>query len=230
MKTDKTIGLLLILGAVGVFIPYTILTFTFDYPDVLRHESGLLLVSFHSGGSPLIFTWLAFALLGIPLLIAYSMIGQKLETRLPYMRWVTSIGIISGVVQIVGLLRWVFVVPVLASDFINAGQPATRDTIVIIFKTIHQFGGVLLGEHLGQLFTVIWTVFVSMALLKSHIIPSWLAWMGYTASFIYFLAQTELLATVIPGFYVINQAGFIGSTLWLAWLLLTGFRFRSNIG
>lgn len=229
MKTDKTIGLLLILGAIGVFIPYTILTITFDYPNVLRQESGLLLARFHSGGSPLIFTWLAFALLGIPLLIAYSMIGQKLETRLPYMRWVTSIGIISGVVQIVGLLRWVFVVPVLASDFVNASEPATRETIVIVFKTIHQFGGVLLGEHLGQLFTVIWTVFVSMALLKSSIIPRWLAWLGYMASFIYFLAQTELLATVIPDFYVINQAGFIGSTLWLVWLVLTGFRFCTNI-
>jgi hypothetical protein len=229
MKTDKTIGLLLILGAIGVFIPYTVLTITFNYPDVLRQESGLLLTRFHNGGSPLIFTWLAFALLGIPLLIAYSMIGQKLENRLSYMRWVTSIGIISGVVQIIGLLRWVFVVPVLASEFVNTSQPATRDTIVIVFKTIHQFGGVLLGEHLGQLFTVIWTVFVSAALLKSRIIPGWLAWLGYTASFIYFLAQTELLATVIPDFYVVNQAGFIGSTLWLVWLLLTGFRFRGHI-
>ena len=33
-----------------------------------------------------------------------------------------------------------------------------RRAAIITFKAIHQFGGVLLGEHLGQLFTIAWTV------------------------------------------------------------------------
>jgi hypothetical protein len=49
--------------------------------------------------------------------------------------------------------------------------------------------------------------------------------MGFIASFIYFLAQAELLATVIAGFPVIDLAGFAGSTLWLLWLILTGVHF-----
>ena len=93
---------------------------------------------------------------------------------------------------------------------------------------IHQFGGVLLGEHLGQLFTIIWTVFISAALLKAKIIPKWLAWSGIIASSIYFLAQAELLATVIPGFPVIELAGFTGSTLWLLWILLLGVKFTTG--
>jgi hypothetical protein len=32
MKNERTIGLLLIAGAIGVFIPYTILSITFEYP------------------------------------------------------------------------------------------------------------------------------------------------------------------------------------------------------
>src|SRR5688572_8391653 len=99
MKTDKIIGLLLIAGTLGVFIPYTILTLTFNYPDVLRQESGKILAQFHAAGSPLIYTWLAFALLGLPLIIAYSMIGQKLQHEVPYSKWITTIGIISGIVQ-----------------------------------------------------------------------------------------------------------------------------------
>ena len=215
----------MILGAVGVFVPYTILTITFNYPDILRQESGTILTQFHQGGAALIFTWLAFALLGLPLLIAYSLIGQKLESKMPQMKWVTTIGIISGVVQIIGLLRWVFVVPVLATEFVNTVVPARQETIEVSFKLIHQFGGVLLGEHLGQLFTIIWTIFISFALLKVDIIPKWLAWWGFIASTIYFLAQAELLATVIPGFPVIDMAGFAGSTLWLLWLILVGAKF-----
>jgi hypothetical protein len=225
MKQGKTIGFLLILGAVGVFVPYTILTITFNYPNILREESGAILTQFHQGGGPLIFTWLAFALLGLPLLIAYSLIGQKLEVRMPHARWVTTLGIISGVVQIIGLLRWVFVVPVLATAFANTKNPSTQEAILISFKVIHQFGGVLLGEHLGQLFTVIWTVFIASALLKEFIMPRWIAWWGFAASLIYFLAQAELLATVIPTFPVIGFAGFLGSTLWLLWLVVVGIIF-----
>jgi len=225
MKIEKVIGYLLILGAVGVFIPYTILAITFNYPDILRLESGIVLTEFHDGGTSLILTWLAFALPGIPLLIAYSMIGQKLESKIWYSRWITAIGIISCIVQIIGLLRWVFVVPVLASEFVKTADPSTQESIKMTFRTVHQFGGVLLGEHLGQLLTVIWTIFVSSALLRISLIPIWLAWWGYVASFIYFLAQGELLATVIPDFPQISIAGFLGSSLWLLWLTLTGIKF-----
>lgn len=225
MSPEKKIGYLLILGALGVFVPYTILTITFNYPDILRQESSIILTQFHQGGAALIFSWLAFALLGLPLLIAYSLIGQKLESKMPQMKWVTTIGIVSGVVQIIGLLRWVFVVPVLATEFVNTASSARQEAIEISFKLIHQFGGVLLGEHLGQLFTIIWTVFISFALLKVNIISKWLAWWGFIASAIYFLAQAELLATVIPGFPVIDMAGFAGSTLWLLWIILVGVKF-----
>jgi hypothetical protein len=228
MTSGKGIGYLLIVGAIGVFLPYTILTITFNYPDILRQESGFILTEFHKGGTALIFTWLAFALLGLPLLVAYSLIGQNLESKIPNLRWVTTIGIISGVVQIIGLLRWVFVVPVLATEFVNTTNPTTQEAVKIAFRVIHQFGGVLLGEHLGQLFTVIWTTMISAALLKINIISKWLAWLGFTASFIYFLAQAELLATVIAGFPMIGVAGFLGSTLWLIWLILVGVKFIRN--
>jgi hypothetical protein len=233
MKQGKLAGYLLMLGAVGVLVPYTILTLTFNYPDILRAESGVILTEFHRGGTALIFTWLAFALLGLPLLVAYSLIGQKLETRMPQMKWVTTVGIISGVVQIIGLLRWVFVVPVFAREFVNTTSPSKQEAIEISFKVIHQFGGVLLGEHLGQLFTIVWTVFIAAALLKTGVIPKWLAWWGFIASFIYFFAQAELLATVIPAFPVIDWAGFIGSTSWLLWIILVGLKFiktgRNNV-
>jgi hypothetical protein len=222
MKQLKISGILLIVGALGVFIPYSILTIIFDYPGILREEPGIILTQFQAGGTKLIMTWLAFALLGLPLLPAYSMIGQHLETKIPFVRWVTTVGIISGIVQIVGLLRWVFVVPVLANDYVLAKNTSVLESIEIIFRVVHQFGGVLLGEHIGQLFTVIWTVFISFALVRQSVIASWLGWFGYLSSAIYFFAQAELLETVIKGFPVWNVAGFLGSTLWLLWLILVG--------
>jgi Domain of unknown function (DUF4386) len=225
MKKEKTIGWLLIAGAAGVFIPYTLLTIIFEYPDILREDTAIILTKFHEGGNKLIGTWFAFALLGLPLVPAYIRIGQKLENSSALVRTATTIGVIGLVVQMIGLLRWTFVVPVLANSFLYAPDEATKAAAIMSFKTIHQFGGVILGEHLGQLFTIIWTVLISISFTRIKLFPKWVSLLGFISSFIYLLAQAELFATVVPGFPVWDMAGFIGSTLWLIWLVIIGILF-----
>ncbi len=225
MKSEKKIGWLLIIGAIGVFIPYTILTMTFEYPDILRQDTGVILTKFHNGGNGLIFTWWAFAILGLPLLIAYIKIGQLFENKISFIKWATTLGIISGIVQIIGLLRWVFVVPVIASNYTKATDPIIKEIAINSFQTIHQFGGVLLGEHLGQLFTITWTIMISIAFIRFKTFPNWINVLGIASSVIYFFAQADLFATVIPGFPVWGIAGFAGSTLWLVWLIIVGVMF-----
>jgi hypothetical protein len=210
----------MMIGALGVLIPYTILTISFDYPNILRKDTGMILASFHAGGPSLILTWLAFAMLGMPLLLAYILIGKKINSSL--ISIATPIGIISGIAQIVGLLRWVFVVPVLAAQYVSSTDPQTRNAIGIAFEITNQFGGVLLGEYIGQLFTVIWTTLVSVSFLRLKFLPSWVSWLGIISSAIYATAAAELMATVIPEFPNWGPAGFVGSTLWIIWLFITG--------
>ncbi len=224
-QSFKTIGWLLIIGAVALLIPYTILTIIFDYPDILRYDTGTILTRFHEGGNSLIWTWFAFAITGIPLIPAFVLLGQQLESRVQIARVATTIGVISLIVQMVGLLRWTFVVPVLADIFVSANDEATKTAAVVTFKVIHQFGGVILGEHLGQLFTVAWTVMITIAFMRLKIVSTWVNVLGLISAVIYFLAQAELFATVMPGFPVWEMAGFIGSTLWLIWMIIVGFRF-----
>jgi Domain of unknown function (DUF4386) len=207
-----------------VLLPYIILTIQFEYPDILREETGAILSKFQAGGSSLIWTWWFFAILGLPLIPAYILIGKQLQNSTAAVRWATTIGVIGLITQMVGLLRWTFVVPILAKNYME-GNEATKEASKVGFQIIHQFGGVILGEHIGQIFTIIWTVVISYALTKTSLIPRWLGIMGYIASIIYLGAQTELFNTVIPSISVINIAGFLGSTLWIIWLLLIGIYF-----
>ena len=46
--------------------------------------------------------------------------------------------------------------------------------------------------------------------------------LGWAASAVYLLGQTELLETAIPGFPVIGWAGLAGSLLWLLWMVVMG--------
>ncbi len=224
-KPTKTIGILLLTGAIAVIIPYTLLTMIFDYPDILRQDTGTILTKFHEGGTGLTLTWFAFAITGLPLIPAYILIGKQLENRSPLVRVATTIGVIGLIVQVIGLLRWTFVVPVLADSYVHATDEATKAAAIMSFKTVHQFGGVLLGEHLGQLFTVTWTILMTIAFFSMKLFPKWINVLGLVGAVIYLMAQAELFSTVIPNIPVFEMAGFLGSTLWLIWLVIIGIRF-----
>lgn len=231
MRTEKIIGLLFIVGAIAVFVPYTILSVIFDYPGILREDAGTILTRFWEGGARLIWVWWAFAILGLPLLAAYVLLGQRLEGKVSYVRWATTLGVISGIAQIIGLLRWVFVVPVLANTYVASADSATREASKVVFLAIHQFGGVLLGEHIGQLFTIAWMVMMATAFKQIRLLPPWVSWFGYAAGAFYLPAQAELFATVMPGFPAWDWAGLIGSTLWLIWLVIVGVKMlKTGIG
>ena len=66
-------------------------------------------------------------------------------------------------------------------------------------------------------------------MLRSALFQPWQGWLGLVAALVYFLGQSELLATVIPGFPEVPVAGLIGSLLWLFWMIVLGvalLRFR----
>lgn len=220
----KLAGIFFIVGAALVNIPYTLLIMNFDYPDILRLPTAEILTRFQSGGNPLIYTWLAFAWVGLPMLFGTIMLKRILEKEGSlFLETATALGVIGFIVQVIGLLRWVFVVPVLARIFTDpAADTVTKAAVTAVFTAVHQYGGVILGEHLGQFLIILWMSMISGIIQRSAMFSKWVAWLGWVASAIYLLAQTELLATAIPSFPVIGWAGLTGSLLWLSWMIVMG--------
>lgn len=223
-KLRKLTGLFFIIGAILVNIPYTLLIMNFDYPDILRLPTEEILTRFHAGGNSLIYTWLAFAWVGLPMLFGVILLKRILEKEnSPFLETATTIGVIGFIVQVIGLLRWVFVVPVLARLFTDpTTDSATKAAIPVVFSAIHQYGGVILGEHMGQFLIIIWMGLISAIIYKSEMFSKWVAWLGWFASAVYILGQTELFATAIPDFPVVDWAGLYGSLLWLLWMIVVG--------
>jgi len=220
----KLTGIFFIVGAVLVNVPYTLLFVNFDYPDILRQPTAEILTKFHAEGDSLIYTWLAFAWVGLPILLGTVMLKRVLEKEAsPFLETATTLGVIGFVVQVIGLTRWVFVVPVLARLYTDpTSDPATQASISAVFVAIHQYGGVVLGEHIGQIFNIAWMSMISGIIYQSKMFSKWVAWLGWFASAVYLLAQTELFATAIPNFPVVSWAGLLGSLLWLVWMIIVG--------
>lgn len=236
-KIRRLAGGLFIAGAILVNIPYTALIVNFNYPDILREPAEKILVQFSAGGTGLVWTWLAFAWVGLPILIGILLIPQALEGEGSenrtdsWIRLAVFFGAAGVLAQIIGLLRWSFVVPSLARMYISPqAVDATREAVIVAFQALHQSAGVLMGEHLGQIFTILWMVCLSARFIQRETEPHWLGWAGFFASAIYLFAQGEIIATVIPGFPVWAEAGFIGSMLWLGWTIALGVFFIRSAG
>ena len=217
-EARRVTGLLFVVGAAAFAVAATVLSMTFDWPDILREPADVVLPAFVAGGSSLVWTWFAvawtYAILAVPILLLPAALGRRDD---PALRVATYLGATSVVLALIGFLRWVFVVPPLADSYV-AGDATTRTAVAAAWMAQHQYGGALLGEHLGQLLVIAWSVTVSVLILRTGVLPRWLAWLGLVVSALYLPNQGDILATAVPGFPVWDLAGLLGSTLWAVWV------------
>ena len=215
-------GWLLVVGAVAFAVAATVLSSTFDWPDILREPPEVVLPAFVAGGTSLVWTWFAtawtYAILLVPVLLLPAALGRRDD---PVLRAATFVGAASVLLALIGFLRWVFVVPALAEAYV-AGDPVTRAATAAAWTAQHQFGGALLGEHLGQLLAIGWSLTVSVLVLRTGMLARWVGWAGLVASVLYLFNQGDILATAVPGFPVFDLAGFVGSSLWALWVIALG--------
>src|SRR5688500_18196943 len=218
----RTTGALLIAGALAFAAAATVLSSTFDWPDILREPADMVLPAFVAGGTTLVWTWFAtawtYAILLVPILLLPAVLGRRGD---PALRAATYVGATSVLLSLVGFLRWVFVVPPLAHSYVT-GDATTRAAVDAAWTAQHQFGGALLGEHLGQLLVIGWSVTVSVIILRTRVLPRWLGVSGLVVSMIYLLNQGDILATALPDFPVWDLAGLLGSTGWGLWVAALG--------
>jgi hypothetical protein len=215
-------GGLFIVSALAFAAAATALAMMFNWPDVLREPAEAVLPAFTAGGPALIGAWFAaawtYGLLAIPILLLPAALGVQGN---PALKVATYAGAASVILSLIGFLRWVFVVPALASAY-AAGDEQTRSAVAAAWTAQHQFGGALLGEHLGQLLVIAWSATVSITILRSAVLPRWLGAAGLVTCSIYLLNQGDILATAVPGFPVWDLAGLIGSTGWGLWIAALG--------
>ena len=136
-------------------------------------------------------------------------------------RAIAAVGIAAATVQVVGLQRWVTLVPAISQDALD---PARRAAAEHRFELWHTVLGKAIGETLGYALTATFTVLVVVALRRS-VLPRWLAIVGYTAA--------ALIATgvVIPLVEAASLTNFAGYIIWCVWLLAVAvvlFRDRAS--
>ncbi|HEX5937894.1 MAG TPA: DUF4386 domain-containing protein [Actinomycetota bacterium] len=195
----------------------------FDYPDILRKPAAEILERFHAAGSSLILLWWAFMLSGLLLIPAVVLLGQAIGFT-GIVPLAVTVGVLAGLVQMLGLLRWVYLVPSLArvnaDPTVRSGQ---RDATIAVFAAMHRYLGLGMGEHLGYLLTGFWSVLTGIAILGSELMSAWLGWVGIGVGAGLIVGSAEFLGpNEEHGWPLAGAAIPILYVAWSIWLLAMG--------
>jgi hypothetical protein len=216
-------GVLLIAVPVLFNVFFFALQATFAYPDILRQPADDILRRFAAGGPALIATWYGFALVPALFLPAAVLLRRAFgPDASPWLALATPFAVVASVVQLLGLLRWPFLVPTLAATSLDPGaDAATRAATVAVFRAFHQYAGVAVGEHLGYLFTAAWTAVIAGAMLTAppaaSPFPRWPGGLGLAAAAGILVGLLEPAGLAVAG--AINALSYL---LWSLWLIATG--------
>jgi hypothetical protein len=225
MTLERITGLLLIVMPIAFNLCFVLLGRRFDYPNILRQPTGEILRRFQDGGTALKLIWHGFFLTAVAFVPLAILVGQVLaEDDLAVMPLATTFGVLAGVVQFLGLIRWPYLVPYLARTFLDpSSSEATRDAVAVVFQAFHRYAGVAVGEHLGYLFTGLWTLLVGVAMTQADLFPAWLGWPGIVLGLALIVGSIEFAGPFEEtGWRLAGMLVPIAYIVWSLWLVAAG--------
>ena len=212
-------GLLLIIVPIAFNATFFLLQRAFAYPDILRQPTEIVLRRFKEGGAPLRRLWYGFAFSAVLFTPVPVLVHQVFQQDAPWFLAVgTVIGVLAGVFQTLGLIRWPFLVPFLAEIYTDPKSTrAMRDSAAVTFQAFHRYAGVAIGEHLGYIFTSSWTILLCLAIAQTNVVNPLFGWLGI-------LPALGVLVGVFEetGFKAAGMINAISYILWSVWLIAFG--------
>lgn len=207
----RGVGVAAIGLAIGFNLPYGLLAANFDYPAILRAPAVHVLQRFAEGGAGLLFSWYGFmlsALLFSALAPGLTVTPRRLRRHPALTVGAAMCGGLAGLAQAIGLARWVFVVPGLA-------RTATDPSAQSAFDLLNAWGGVAIGEHIGQMLTALFVLQVAILQHEEGCLPASLA--GCATAGLLAVGTCDVLMagsenTLFADFTVV---GFLALTVWL---------------
>jgi hypothetical protein len=227
MTTETITAVLLILVPIAFNVAFFELARSFDYPNILRKEPDEILRRFVAGGPGLILRWEALLVSALLMLPLAALLAVVLAASPALSVLSVIVGASAAIVQGLGLVRWPFAVPELARRYVAAPEgpdgDATRRTVEVVFATLHRLLGVGIGEHLGYLFTGLWTLLVGGSILSTSVLPGWLGMVGILIGVALLVGTLEFVGpNERDGWHLAGIIVPIAYLAWSLWLIVLG--------
>jgi hypothetical protein len=155
---------------------FTVLGSVFEYPQILESPTTDILERYrqHQGA---VTTWFLVLVISAALLAPAGILLGRLAGG-SRGRWIARLGVAAAAVQVIGLSRWVLLVPGISRDPTDPGRTADAHRA---FELAHTWLGTVLGETIGYALTATFTALITLAITRA-IAPRWMAYLGYLSA------------------------------------------------
>ncbi len=238
-RTARFTAILLFVEVALINVCFLVLQSVFEFPAILNKPAAHVLPLFYKNSSIIIPAYYAFTLSSV-LLIPIALLLHRVLASKPstFMNITTTIGIVAAVFQILGFMRWPFLVPYLATTYVNPQtSDATRQSIEVFYNAFNIYAGHTVGERLGFLFNAVWGILISIAILRSPLFAGrqwrWIGIVGIILSAgILGNPLQDLSLNFAPAdtYYFISNLTLVNLTylisyaLWAIWLIAPAIR------
>jgi len=219
--TQRTAAVLMVSAAALAIAGFTALGSIFDYPKILKAPTIEILDSYRENQTA-ITGWFLALMIGAALLAPIGVLLGRIAGGI-LAKWITGVGITAATVQVIGLSRWVLLIPGVSDD---ATVPALTDSAHRTFEQLHFWLGTILGETIGYALTATFTVLVVTAFTRNatSIATRWIGYLGYVSAAL--IATGVVIPLGLGGASITNFVGYIAWCLWLIAMATTLWRSR----
>jgi hypothetical protein len=217
-KTNyRATAIAIFIHVLALSVGFSILAAVFEFPDVLRETAVYRLTLFTEQSRIVIPTYYLLALTGLTQIIVSLLLHHALnDNKSSLLLVATTFGILTGIFQTLGFIRWPILVPYLA-EAMNGSVP--METIAFVEGAFNRYAGMAVGEHLGFLGLAAWTMLLGIVMVRHPLFDKSLGWAGIIIGLLSFPMSLEPLGGFLTIFgeltYPLNGA-------WLIWLVVMG--------
>jgi len=216
-------AIFLIIEFLLIFAPLIILGAAINWPGSLDEPASVNL--------PLILEQYMAMMTGYSIYLVYSLLfwpmayltGRAIvigNTGNLLFRVASGFAALSTLARALGIVRWLFAMPVLARLYTNpAATENFKESISMVYEMLNAYAGGI-GELLGvSLFASIWLVLISILLIRSSHWPNWLGYFGLIVAASLLLNLLEMIGIDMGAMISVSE------TLQHFWMLSTAIVF-----
>jgi len=202
-----------------LYAAFTVLAVVFGFPDVLRRSAAERLDLFQRAASVVRPVYWVLALTGFTQIGMAVFLFQSWRDRGRTLALFGLVfGVVTGVLQTLGFIRWVILIPYLARAMGDPRVAAeTREAITLVEGSFNRYAGMAVGEHAANLCLGLWTLSLALMMRRAPLFDRRLGTVGLVlspAAFVVALEQLEL------GAGWLDRLVNVAFPAWLVWLVV----------
>jgi hypothetical protein len=193
----STTALLLVLQFLLLTMAIVVLGAVIDWPASLDEPAGIVLPAITEQRDAVLVgygAYMLYSILFVPLalLLYHVLAGRGVQS--PLLVVAATFGVVSALARALGIVRWFVLMPSLAETYLDPrASEATRASVSLVYEAFNDYAGSV-GEILGvQLFGGLFIGLVSVAMVRTEWLPSWIGYAGLVVALLLLSGILEIL-------------------------------------